>query len=109
MDVHLGETMNIEEKHTTSDIAESANDPVTVYQRGDAETTTEAVVKAVSGVSRVPETELEPIYGAVDPDALDSLFGPRESGTSPGCEGYIEFDYNSHRVRVESDGTILVY
>jgi len=101
--------MNIEGEHTVSDGAESADDPVAVYQRSNRETTTEAVVKAISRVLDVAETELEPIYTVINPDALDSLFGPREDGTSLDGDGYVTFGYDDHRVRVVSDGTVVVY
>ena len=100
--------MNLHDERTTSDAAESANDPTGVYERDDDETATEAVVTALSSVAETPETELDPIYAAVDPDALDSLFGRRASGTPPDFEGHVVFRYDGYRVRVESDGTVLV-
>lgn len=100
--------MNLENERTTSDAAESANRPEVVYQRRDGETTTEAVVQALSSATETPETELKPIYAAVSPDALDSLFGPHGNATSD-SEGHVVFEYDAYRVRVESDGTVLVY
>ncbi|WP_137287034.1 HalOD1 output domain-containing protein [Halorussus salinisoli] len=100
--------MNSEERTTSAD-AESANDPAAVCEPNSHETTTEAVVRALSSVSTTPKTEMEPIYAAVDPDALNSLFGPRENGTPPEFGGHVGFDHASHHVRVESDGTVLVY
>ncbi|NEU56863.1 HalOD1 output domain-containing protein [Halorussus sp. MSC15.2] len=101
--------MNLNDERTTSDAAESANDPAGVYQQREGETTTEAVVRAMSSVVGRRETELKPIYAAVDPDALDALFDGRWCGTSDDGGGYIVFDYEGHRVCVEKDGTVAVY
>lgn len=101
--------MNLEDTRTTSDATESVNDPEVVYQRDDGETTTEAVVRALSSALDISETNLEPIYAAINPDALNSLFGPGKNATPPDGDGRVVFEYDTHRVRVESDGTVSVY
>lgn len=100
--------MNVEERRTTSDGAESTNRSAVEYERGTDETASEAVVTALSSAMEVPRTELDPIYDAIDPDALDSLF--RSNGDAPPqFDGQVGFYYDDHRVRVDSDGTVLVY
>jgi hypothetical protein len=66
----------------------------------------ERVVRAVAdhrGVS--PEQLDEPLYSAIDPDALDILFA-RRPGETTVLE--LEFIYHGHRVTVESDGSVTV-
>lgn len=101
--------MNFNDEATISDAAESANDPDGVYQQRDGETPTEAVVRAVSSVVGSPETELDPIYETIDPDALDALFDGGWCATSHDGGGYVVFDYEGHRVCVERDGTVVVH
>lgn len=101
--------MNVDEKGARRDVAESVNQPAVVYERERDQTTTRAVVEALSIALDVPETELPPIYDAVDPDALDALFRPNDALAPPDGDGHVIFEYETRCVRVESDGRILVY
>lgn len=94
-------------ENQTNEFTEPATDPAVVYRSSPGETNAEAVVAALSSASGIDGTELDPIYESVDPDALDELFGPRDRGAPP--DGHVVFDHGSYRVRVESDGTVLVY
>ncbi|WP_049970101.1 HalOD1 output domain-containing protein [Haladaptatus cibarius] len=86
------------------------------YQRQPNETPTEAVLSAVSAVSNrkiIPSaasdddlSALEPLYEAIDPDALDALIGSIED--SSGSDGSVTFDYSDHEVTVKSTGEIQV-
>ncbi|WP_084186223.1 HalOD1 output domain-containing protein [Haladaptatus litoreus] len=86
------------------------------YQRQPNETPTEAVLSAVSAVSNrkiIPTATgdgdldaLEPLYDAINPDALDALVGSIEDGS--GSDGSVTFDYSGHEVTVKSSGEILV-
>lgn len=63
------------------------------------QTTSEAVLAAVAERRGIDETKLErPIYDAVDPDALDSLF---RSGA-----GEVTFRYLGYRVTVDADRNV---
>ena len=73
-----------------------------------AESPSNAVVDAVSVVSDVEPTELTPLYDAVDPDALDSIFTRRGPSPVP-PEGRVEFPYNGHRIVVKANGRGYVY
>ncbi|MFC6717398.1 HalOD1 output domain-containing protein [Natrialbaceae archaeon GCM10025810] len=71
-----------------------------------------AVISAVAEREGVDAVELEPpeyqaLYEVVNPEALDSLFAPREDGT-PRCRGTVEFTFCGYRVVVESDGSVEV-
>jgi len=74
----------------------------------DSESVTEAVASALHSVSGRSERELQPLYGTIDPDALDSLFARKGDGTPRGTDGYVAFEYGPYRVRVESDGVVAV-
>ena len=49
--------------------------------------------------------EYEPLYDVLNPEALDALFAPRESGEPRGA-GRIEFTYCGYDIVVDSDGTV---
>jgi len=73
----------------------------------ETESPSEAVVRAVAAVSgldpvpgRSPDC-LDPLYTAVDPDALDTLF-------RPGSLGRVTFHYHGYEVTVDSDGRVLL-
>lgn len=66
----------------------------------------EAVVTAVAESEGVDSTELSPpLYHAVDPDALDSLFSA-SAGTTRGS-GRVTFTYCGYAITVEVDGTVV--
>jgi hypothetical protein len=65
-----------------------------------------AVVSAVAAHDGVDETDLPPLYDAVDPDALDALLGSvRTDGPD---EASVSFEYAGHTVVVSDDGTVLL-
>lgn len=74
-----------------------------------------AAISAVSGADPSPGTptgteegdHLEPLYTAVEPDALDRLFRATASDL-PRPSGRITFTYCGHEVTVRSDGRISV-
>lgn len=83
------------------------------YELAEDEPVTQGILEAVSAASNtaiVPdfqsdttvERALDPLYTAIDPDALDSLFA---SGTAT-TDGQVEFQYFGYRVTVGSEGTI---
>ncbi|MFB6309722.1 MAG: HalOD1 output domain-containing protein [Salinirussus sp.] len=64
----------------------------------EPESLTESVVKAVARREGVEESELPPLYDAIDTEALDRLF--RASG------GSVTFEYNGYRISVDHDGEV---
>lgn len=67
----------------------------------------EAVVSAVSTATGTDPTELPPIYDAVDPDALCTLFGSPTTGSGR-IRGTVTFEYADNLVTVDSRGTVEV-
>ncbi|SFR38383.1 hypothetical protein SAMN04487947_0717 [Halogeometricum rufum] len=61
------------------------------------------VVRTVSAVAGRRPLDMDPLYGAIDPDALDSLL----SEAPPGC-AEISFTYEGHTVAVTSGGEVVV-
>ena len=65
---------------------------------------TERVLAAVADHRGVDPIELEPLYNAVDPDALEALFGGQRA--SP--HSSLTFEFDGCLVRVSGDGTVDV-
>lgn len=60
-----------------------------------------AILTAVSNITGRGLFELEPLYGSIDPEALDALFA---AGDSSVCR--LTFQYSGYEVTVESDAEI---
>ncbi len=74
---------------------------------GSAHLTT-TLAHAIADVSGLDVTETGfTLYDHVDPDALDSLFTPKEDGT-PRTNGMLTFTVRGHQVSVYSDGQIAI-
>ena len=68
-----------------------------------SEPLSQRVVEAVADAEDADPLDLKvPLYEAVDPDALDSLFRASDDGV----EGVIEFTYYGYQVRVTSAGHV---
>lgn len=70
------------------------------------------IIEAVAEREGVDATEIEPpeyeaLYDVLNPEALDSLFAPREDGT-PRNPGRVEFTFCGYDIVVTSDGEITV-
>lgn len=66
-----------------------------------------AVVEAVATASDREPTAIEPLYGSVDPDALDALV--RSNGTdSEDGDASVSFEHAGHDVTVHNDGSVVV-
>lgn len=69
----------------------------------------EKIIAKVAERNGTDPRELSPpLYEVVDLEALDDLFAPGRQGSLRDCEGHVEFAYGSDRVRVESDGSVVV-
>ncbi|RBI60848.1 hypothetical protein DMJ13_17975 [halophilic archaeon] len=64
-----------------------------------------AIVQHIAAQQNADPTSLEPIYDAINPDALTNLFGPQFDGTSR-TDGQVVFTYSGYRVTVTNDGSI---
>ncbi len=73
----------------------------------DDESASEAVVTAVAAVRGSKPTALEPLYAAVDPDALDSLVDHADRVDTAGSHR-VWFTYEEFDVGVRTDGEIRI-
>ncbi|WP_049920117.1 HalOD1 output domain-containing protein [Halobiforma nitratireducens] len=78
----------------------------------DAQPLSFEVIAAIAEREGVDPTDIEPpeydaLYDVVNPEALDSLFAPREDGTPRG-QGQIEFRFCGYDVVVTSEGDVDV-
>lgn len=65
-----------------------------------------AVVAAVAEAEGVDPTELSPpLYTAIDPDVLDTIF---QAGSDPEGTGHLVFEYLGYEVTVLPDGEVRV-
>lgn len=65
----------------------------------------QAVVETVAEAEDVDPIELTPLYTAIEPDALESLFRPR-AVDGGAVSGEIRFSYHEYEVRVTSAGEV---
>lgn len=66
-----------------------------------------AVIETVSIAANMDPSTIEPLYGSVDPDALDTLI--RSNGTrSADNATTVSFTFVEYEVRVRSNGTVAV-
>lgn len=88
-------------------MASAADDPpsdfVLTFDWTDAESITAAVIDAVAAATGDPPTSIEPLYTAVDPDALDGIFESRRMESAP-IEPLVEFPYHGVSVQVSATG-----
>jgi len=81
----------------------------TVQQHHDWSTTdpSTAVVETLAAATGVDEIAIAPLYGAVDPDALDALVAGHQTGT-PDDRVEVTFVHDGYHVVVASDGRVNV-
>lgn len=93
-----------------SSVGDGALDPlVREHWNPETESVSATVVRAVAAAEGGTELELdEPLYDAVDPDALDQLFAPKPDGTSR-LFGQLHFRYHGYSVLVHGFGRIDVF
>lgn len=77
------------------------------YEIAAWETVSMGVVRAVSSVLGHDQCEIRPLGEILDPDALNSLFAPRENGEH-GSGGEVSFIYSGCRVTVQNAEYISV-
>lgn len=80
----------------------------TVYRPSESRELSAAVVETVARAEGVDPTALEePLYEAVDPDALDELVAPGPGGR-PASTVRIQFSYYGYEVQVYGDGRVVL-
>jgi CheY-like chemotaxis protein len=70
----------------------------------DGETPSTATVTALAAETGTDPGELDPLYGWIDPDALDRTL--RSTATGAGGHVELRFDYDGYTVRVDSAGLL---
>ena len=75
-------------------------------------TPSRTVIEAIAEAEGVRPEELRPpayesLHDVVDPDALDTLFGPRSDG-APRSGGEVSFTFCGYDVTVETDGSVTL-
>lgn len=73
-----------------------------IRYEGDGSIAT-TIVLEIAGMEGTDPTEMEPLYGAVDPELLEALCADDRQ-----VSGDVMFTYRGHRVTVVSDGGILI-
>lgn len=74
---------------------------LTQWDRPAREDVSTTVIEAVATVTETSVLELEPLYEATDPDALEAVVRSSEWAV-------VEFDYHGCRVLVCSEGGVVV-
>lgn len=84
------------EEYVTRDYAHR-----TRYDPSEPENVSEAVVETAAAVADTRATELDPLYDAINPDALELFVDSAD-------QALIEFDYLGYEVVVCSEGDVVV-
>lgn len=78
------------------------------YGPQSQEKPSQTIVKLIADLEGTPPTELSPpLYSAIDPEALDSLFHPPTT-TESQTRGHVCFSYLGYEIRVEETGEIEI-
>ena len=73
--------------------------------REDATVSTQ-ILNEVAAIDGTDPVDLPPLFDAIDPDALESVFEPTMNGNRR--IGRIEFTYAGYEISVEHDGETVV-
>lgn len=76
-------------------------------ETASAESASQAVVAAVAAETGADPMTIEPLYGVLDPDALDALFASDGAATTA-APVRVEFTYAGCAVSVTGDGAVDV-
>lgn len=69
---------------------------------------TTAIVLGVSEITETSPIDIEPLYGVVDPDALDNLYAPKGNATLRRGSGSTSFRFHGCDVTVYPSGEIEI-
>ena len=87
-----------------SDSTDSGNQPA---RTGGPRSIAEQIIRVVTESDDRSREDLEPLYEAIDPDALSALFAPRADGSSRGG-GKVSFEYAGYWVTVSSKDAVEI-
>lgn len=65
------------------------------------------IIRLVTESDDRSREDLDPLYEAIDPDALTALFAPQADGT-PRAVGNVSFEYAGYRVTVSSKDAVEI-
>nr|WP_227378589.1 HalOD1 output domain-containing protein [Haladaptatus halobius] len=65
----------------------------------------ERVITAIVDAKGQSPNDLEPLYNAIDPEALDALFAPQADGTTR-ARGSVSFQYAGYWITVSSENAV---
>ena len=77
-----------------------------VHDWEGTESIAETIITALAEEESVDPIDLDPLYGWVDPEALDTLFPPQGEVADP--HAYVVFQYGEYRVVAGADGSVLI-
>lgn len=66
------------------------------------------VIEAVSEATGKDPVDMQPLYEAIDPDALDQLFHSNTTRSPRATDGYVAFQFEGRTVTVHGDGQVIV-
>ncbi|WP_248906060.1 HalOD1 output domain-containing protein [Halocatena marina] len=66
------------------------------------------IIEAIAAIDRVEPNEMEPIYSAIDPDALEQLVESLRRSSHQKGDERAEFTFDGYRVTVLSSGEIEI-
>lgn len=95
------------EEHAASDTVEQVPATGAFRTEFDAHSRppSKAVIHAEAVATDSDPLEVPPLYSAVDPDALNDLLARTQNGQLRGT-GAVTFEFNGHRIAVESHGVV---
>ncbi|WP_266081319.1 HalOD1 output domain-containing protein [Haladaptatus caseinilyticus] len=82
----------------------NANIPSGNRSRAARPSITVRIQEAIAARKQSEWSDCPPLYDVIDPDALDRLFVPTQTGT--GRQGTVTFQYCGYQVTVNSDRTV---
>ncbi|MFH5801035.1 HalOD1 output domain-containing protein [Haladaptatus sp. CMAA 1911] len=82
----------------------NANTPGGDQNRATGSSITVRIQEAIAARKQSEWSGCPPLYGVIDPDALERLFAPTQTGTRR--HGTVTFQYCGYQVTVNSDRTV---
>ncbi len=72
----------------------------------DTESVTATIINQIQARENVSSNDLVPLYEVIDPDALNTLFGPTRAGSHRQTTGAVTFHYLGYQVTVSSENDV---
>lgn len=69
----------------------------------------EELIDAVATLKDADPTELPVLADYIDPDALNTLFQPREDGKPRDTDGCVHFEFDAYIIRIQTVGTMTLH